>query len=100
MKTLQMWIVYSLNPKVVNNPVGIEEITYREMRELSYSGFSVFHDEALMPIFKSGIPVNIKNTNNPSAPGTKIVSERKNTNRPVTGIASDNGFSVYILASI
>ena len=67
------------------------------MRELSYAGFSVFHDEALSPTFQAGIPVNVKNTNNPSAPGTKIVSERKNTNGPVVGIASDDGFcSIYI----
>ena len=67
------------------------------MRELSYAGFSVFHDEALIPAFRAGIPVQVKNTNNPSAPGTKIVSKRENTNGPVVGIASDDGFcSIYI----
>ena len=59
-------------------PKEIRELTYREMRELSYAGFSVFHDEALIPAFRAGIPVNVKNTNNPSAPGTKIVSQRGN----------------------
>jgi aspartate kinase len=89
--------VYAVNPNIVQNPKGISELTYREMRELSYAGFSVFHDEALSPTFQAGIPVNVKNTNNPSAPGTKIVSERKNTNGPVVGIASDDGFcSIYI----
>ena len=89
--------VYAVNPNIVKNPKGISELTYREMRELSYGGFSVFHDEALSPTFQAGIPVNVKNTNNPSAPGTKIVSERKNTNGPVVGIASDDGFcSIYI----
>ena len=89
--------VYTVNPNIVKNPKGIRELTYREMRELSYAGFSVFHDEALSPTFQAGIPVNVKNTNNPSAPGTKIVSERKNTNGPVVGIASDDGFcSIYI----
>ena len=89
--------VYAVNPNIVKNPKGISELTYREMRELSYAGFSVFHDEALSPTFQAGIPVNVKNTNNPSAPGTKIVSERKNTNGPVVGIASDDGFcSIYI----
>lgn len=86
--------VFSANPKVVNDPVGISEITYREMRELSYSGFSVFHDEALMPVYKLGIPVNVKNTNNPSAPGTKILPTRTLTGRPVTGISADSGFSI------
>ena len=89
--------VYAVNPNIVKSPKGIRELTYREMRELSYAGFSVFHDEALSPTFQAGIPVNVKNTNNPSAPGTKIVSERKNTNGPVVGIASDDGFcSIYI----
>ncbi|WP_050613976.1 aspartate kinase [Bacillus testis] len=89
--------VYSVNPTIVNQPKEIKELTYREMRELSYAGFSVFHDEALIPAFRAGIPVNVKNTNNPSAPGTLIVNERENTNGPVIGIASDKGFcSIYI----
>lgn len=89
--------VYSVNPNIVQNPKEIRELTYREMRELSYAGFSVFHDEALIPAFRAGIPVNVKNTNNPAAPGTFIVSERNNTNGPVIGIASDEGFcSIYV----
>ncbi|RFU60514.1 aspartate kinase [Bacillus sp. V59.32b] len=89
--------VYSVNPNVVNNPKEVRELTYREMRELSYAGFSVFHDEALIPAFRAGIPVNIKNTNNPGAVGTKIVNKRDNTNGPVVGIASDDGFcSIYV----
>lgn len=91
--------VFSANPKVVNDPIGINEITYREMRELSYAGFSVFHEEALMPVYKLGIPVNVKNTNNPSAPGTKIMPTRKTTpERPVTGISADNGFSILYVS--
>ncbi|MGN1400090.1 MAG: aspartate kinase [Bacillus sp. (in: firmicutes)] len=89
--------VYSVNPNIVDNPCEIRELTYKEMRELSYAGFSVFHDEALIPAFRAGIPVNVKNTNNPNAPGTMIVNERKQQNGPVTGIASDKGFcSIYI----
>lgn len=90
--------VFSANPKVVNNPAEITEITYREMRELSYAGFSVFHDEALMPVVKQGIPVNIKNTNNPSAPGTRIVAKREESKRPVTGISADSGFSILYVS--
>lgn len=90
--------VFSANPKVVNDPIGISEITYREMRELSYSGFSVFHDEALMPVYKLGIPVNVKNTNNPSAPGTKILPTRVLTGQPVTGISADSGFSILYVS--
>ncbi|UQD52167.1 aspartate kinase [Bacillus methanolicus] len=89
--------VYSVNPNIVEKPKEIRELTYREMRELSYAGFTVLHDEALIPAFRAGIPVNIKNTNNPSAPGTKIVHERTTSNGPVIGIASDKGFcSIYV----
>ncbi len=89
--------VYSVNPSIVKKPKEIKELTYREMRELSYAGFTVLHDEALVPAFRAGIPVHIKNTNNTSAPGTRIVYERDNTNGPVIGIASDQGFcSIYV----
>lgn len=89
--------VYAVNPNIVHHPKEIRELTYREMRELSYGGFSVFHDEALIPAFRAGIPVNVKNTNNPEAPGTRIVNVRKNINGPVVGIASDEEFcSIYV----
>ncbi|RXT04113.1 aspartate kinase [Ammoniphilus sp. CFH 90114] len=89
--------VFSANPNMVSNPKEIKVLTYREMRELSYAGFSVFHDEALIPAFRAGIRVCIKNTNNPEAPGTNIVLERDVTNGPVSGIASDTGFcSIYV----
>jgi aspartate kinase len=89
--------VFSANPNMVENPEPIKKLTYREMRELSYAGFSVFHDEALIPAFRAGIPVCIKNTNNPSAPGTMIVFEREGNGNPVVGIASADGFcSLYV----
>jgi len=89
--------VFAANPNIVDNPMAISELTYREMRELAYAGFSVFHDEALMPAFLKSIPVCIKNTNNPSAPGTFIVKDRDHSNRPVIGIASDSGFSTLFV---
>jgi len=89
--------VYTVNPTIVENPKAIPVLTYREMRELSYAGFSVFHDEALIPAFKENIPVEIKNTNNPSAKGTLIVSDKKQSEYSVVGIASDTGFSsIYV----
>lgn len=90
--------VYAVNPKLVKDPVPIKEMTYREMRELSYAGFSVFHEEALSPVYKKGIPVCVKNTNNPTAPGTTIVRElNDNKHRPVIGVAGDDGFlSIFI----
>lgn len=89
--------VCTVNPQIVKNPKEITTLTYKEMRELSYAGFSVFHDEALIPAFKEKIPVCIKNTNNPSAPGTMIVAEKSQTKNCVVGIASDTGFcSLYV----
>ncbi|MFA1821588.1 aspartate kinase [Virgibacillus oceani] len=89
--------VYAVNPNIVENPNEINTLTYKEMRELSYAGFSVFHAEALRPAFKEKIPVCIKNTNNPDLPGTMIVAEKKQDEKCVVGIASDTGFSsLYI----
>ncbi|MGY0693043.1 aspartate kinase [Virgibacillus sp. FSP13] len=89
--------VYAVNPAIVHQPKQISTITYKEMRELSYAGFSVFHDEALIPAFKEKIPVCIKNTNNPDAPGTMVVAEKKPNEQCVVGIAGDAGFcSLYV----
>ncbi|WP_338021125.1 aspartate kinase [Bacillus piscicola] len=89
--------VFAANPNVVDSPVSIKRMTYREMRELSYAGFGVFHDEALIPAFKSNIPVCVKNTNNPSGSGTMIISEREYVLNPVIGIAAQKGFStIYV----
>jgi len=89
--------VYSVNPNIISSPKPIIEATYREMRELAYAGFSVFHEEALVPVYRKGIPVRIKNTNNPDAPGTTIVKERTNITEPVVGIAGDSGFCfIYV----
>ncbi|MBP5181334.1 MAG: aspartate kinase [Clostridiales bacterium] len=84
--------VFAVNPSLVKNPFPISEITYDEMRELAYAGFSVLHEEALYPVYVRGIPVHIRNTNNPSAKGTRIVSERTHYDSLVTGIAGERGF--------
>lgn len=84
--------VFVASPKLINNPKAISELTYREMRELSYAGFSVLHEETLEPVFQRGIPVNIKNTNNPASPGTMIAPTREINECPVAGIAGDKGF--------
>ena len=90
--------VLAANPAIVDNPVPINVLTYQEMRELSYAGFGVFHDEALEPVVHRGIPVHVRNTNNPEARGTTIVKERSlDPARPVVGIAAKDGFcSVFI----
>ena len=90
--------VFAANPNLIENPKAIPVFTYREMRELSYAGFSVLHEETLEPVYRKGIPVCIKNTNNPKAPGTLIVPKRESSpDGFVVGIASDTGFcSIYI----
>ncbi len=86
--------VYAAHPEMVEKPEAIAQLSYAEMRELSYCGFGVFHDEALEPVYRAHVPVRIANTNNPSAPGTQLLAVRKpRKNRPVVGIASSNGFS-------
>ena len=84
--------VFVASPKLINKPKAISALTYREMRELSYAGFSVLHEETLEPVFQRGIPVNIKNTNNPDSPGTMITPTREMNECPVAGIAGDKGF--------
>jgi aspartate kinase len=87
--------IFRANPMIVKQPQVIDEITYREMRELSYAGFGVFHDEALQPLHKDRIPVLIKNTNRPHELGTYIRHDREiNTNNVVSGISCDKDFTV------
>ena len=90
--------VYAVDPRVVPEVAhGIKEMTYREMRELAYAGFGVFHDEAVMPAFRAGIPINIRNTNHPEKPGTWVVPSRRAEECRVVGIASDSDFvHVYV----
>lgn len=90
--------VYAVDPRVVPDVKhGISEMTYREMRELAYAGFGVFHDEAVMPAFRAGIPINIRNTNHPELPGTWVVPNRRVDTCKVVGIASDSDFvHVYV----
>lgn len=81
------------DPRIIDNPEGIETITYRELRELSYMGASVFHEDAIFPVRKEGIPINIKNTNKPEDEGTWIVeSTAQKSKYTITGIAGKKGF--------
>ena len=89
--------VFAANPSIVSNPAPILELTYSEMRELSYAGFSVFHDEALEPVYRAMVPVHIRNTNNPKAAGTLIVPHRTSREIPVVGIAAmSNVCCIYL----
>lgn len=84
------------DPRIIDNPRTISTITYKELRELSYMGAGVLHEESIFPVRTAGIPIVIKNTNHPDAKGTLIVSD---INAPeaatvITGIAGKKGFSV------
>jgi aspartate kinase len=90
--------VFAMDPRIVADAPSIDLLTYREMRELAYAGFGVFHDEAIVPAVQAEIPICIKNTNQPDAPGTLIVPHRKYEQAEVTGIASAAGFSALYLS--
>ena len=83
------------DPRIVENAEVINTITYKELRELSYMGATVLHEDAIFPVRTAGIPINIKNTNRPQDAGTMIVSEdNEDSNRyTITGIAGKKGFS-------
>ncbi len=86
------------DPRVVNNPVSIHTITYKELRELSYMGASVLHEDAIFPIRSAGIPINIKNTNHPDDEGTWIVeSTARKSNYTITGVAGKKGFCAVLV---
>ena len=81
------------DPRIVKNPKSIETITYKELRELSYMGASVLHEDAIFPVRKAGIPINIRNTNAPQDKGTLIVEGTcRQPKYTITGIAGTDGF--------
>ena len=90
------------DPRIIPNPKSIDTITYRELRELSYMGATVLHEDAIFPVRKAGIPINIKNTNAPEEDGTMIVEDTcKKPPYTITGIAGKKGFcSLFIEKSM
>ncbi len=82
------------DPRIIENPRVIETITYRELQELSYMGATVLHEDAIFPVRKAGIPINIRNTNAPQDKGTLIVeSTCRRPKYTITGIAGKKGFA-------
>ena len=83
------------DPRIIDNPRAIETITYRELRELSYMGASVLHEDAIFPVRSAGIPINIRNTNRPEDKGTMIVASAASYDKEhiITGVAGLRGFS-------
>ena len=89
--------IFSTSPKIVDGPEQIDALTYREMRELSYIGFGVLHQEAVWPAMRRKIPIRLRNTMNLKNRGTLIVSERLPSERDVVGIASGGDFCSFTL---
>ncbi len=88
--------IFSANPNIVKNPSKIDEMTFNEMRDLAYSGFSVFHEEAVRPVKERRIPVHVRSTFQYPLEGTYIVSERiSDSDRPILGIAYQSGFCSF-----
>mgnify|MGYP000246691931 CR=1 FL=1 len=87
------------DPRYVKNPKGIDTITYKELRELSYMGATVLHEDAIFPVRIAGIPINIRNTNRPNDRGTMIVKSADNAANDsiITGVAGKKGFSTIVL---
>lgn len=88
------------DPRIVANPKPIEEISFREVREMSYMGASVFHDEAILPVREAGIPICIKNTNRPQDAGTRIVPTLSNkalTSTEIAGVSGKKAFTMICL---
>ena len=84
------------DPRIVNSPLPISTVTYRELRELSYMGAGVLHEDSIFPVQKEGIAINIRNTNHPEDAGTLIVpnSHTHKSKQVITGVAGKKGFSV------
>ncbi|MPQ45024.1 aspartate kinase [Clostridium tarantellae] len=101
-KTYENWTDVSgflmADPRIVTNPKTIDVITYKELRELSYMGASVLHEEAIFPVREKGIPIRIKNTNIPSDNGTLIINDIStyscDNNASITGIAGKKNFTL------
>ena len=87
------------DPRIVDDPLQIKYITYRELRELSYMGAGVLHEDAIFPVRFAGVPINIRNTNEPDNEGTMIVSHTDvyDTKNIITGVAGKKGFSVITI---
>ena len=89
------------DPRIVDHPKTIERATYSELRQLSYSGAQVLHEMTVFPVREKNIPLNIRNTNDPSNPGTLIsdeFNEPRNAPRFITGIAGKKDFSIVTIS--
>ncbi|MBR2825855.1 MAG: aspartate kinase [Solobacterium sp.] len=94
--------IYVADPKIIKNPLQIPTITYNELREMSYLGANVLHDDAVFPVKQKNIPINIRNTNDPTKPGTMILEDCKELDEKIpphmiTGITGRQNFTIVTL---
>ena len=83
--------IRAADPKLAKNPKAIQRVTYEELRELSYMGASVLHEDSILPVQEAGIAINLRNTNEPANPGT-IIAKEASEGTPITGLAGKKGF--------
>lgn len=88
--------IYSADPRLAEHPKPIDRITYKELRELSYMGANVLHEESILPVQDCGIAINIRNTNEPENSGT-VITRDAGAGTPVTGIAGKTGFISFVI---
>ncbi len=87
--------ILAADPRIIDKPKAIKEITYEELRELSYMGANVLHEETVFPVQSLNIPINLKNTNDPAHPGTLIKNICEDTDEIITGIAGKKDFVAF-----
>jgi aspartate kinase len=88
------------DPNIVVNPKPIRYVTYREIRELTYIGVNVFHEDAIFPVSRERIPINIRNIRYPKDPGTMIGQQRDTKDRMVVGVAGKKGYSILFVEKL
>ncbi len=88
--------ILSADPRLTKNPKAIARITYEELRELSYMGANVLHEDSILPVQECGIAINLRNTNEPQNPGT-IITQDAGDGTPITGIAGKKGFISFVI---
>ena len=88
------------DPRLIDSPGVVKKLTYKEIRELAFIGANVFHEEAVTPVKDHDIPINIKNTNDPEAPGTMIVTSRDTSDTPIVGISGKTGYRTIFVEKL
>jgi len=92
--------IYAIDPRLVENAKVVQELTYQEVRALAGVGANVFHEEAIAPLYHHVIPINIKNTNDPTAEGTWIRASRDYADTPLAGVSAKGGYTRIVVQKL